>query len=109
MTCADPEAMLNVHQRPIMTAALQHPSAHGPDVTEAFSPEPDKRKIELAFVHRLNTAVAAAAADVLGSSRKEQTISSELAAVRSPVFAAMARQLEKSVPDDADFGAFHAS
>lgn len=89
------------------THSRQAPGSPGHDVADPLSAEPEKRAVELAFLHRLNQAAGAAAANVLGTTAAgRDAFAQDLAFVRSPVFARMARILEKSVAWDADFGTF---
>lgn len=85
----------------------QHPT-HEHDVPDVFSTDPEKRTIELAFLRRLTSVATSAAAETLAAAMKPSPASfaEDLAYVRSPMFAKMARALEESVSQDADFGPF---
>lgn len=81
----------------------------GQEVPYVFSPEPDRRAVEEAFVVRFMAAAASSTARVLERAdhpRHEATLDDDLKRMRHPVFARMARIFEQSVPTDADFGPF---
>jgi hypothetical protein len=81
-------------------------------VDEVLSEDAYRRGVELAFVERMVglTASQAAAslrrARVHDASALEREVLGELREFRSPVFRRLAREMEKSHPAEADFGAF---
>lgn len=94
-----------------MTVLSQHNTqrALSEGVSEALSPEADKRTIELAFLQRVTRAVRGAATAALGVAEGpagQDSFSATYARMRSPVFEAMSKALEPTVPKDAGFGRF---
>jgi hypothetical protein len=94
-----------------MTTLFQHsvnPSLTD-GVSDMLSPESEKRRIELAFLARIARAFklgGSLALERAGSSKGADSFSASYARMRSPVFEAMSKSLEQTVPEDAGFGRF---
>lgn len=74
-------------------------------VEDLFSRVPEHRVVEVAFLQRLVAAFGASRSEAYtDSAGPHGTVLSsheaQLALIRSPLFSKLARQLEKSIPDD---------
>lgn len=79
------------------------------DVPNVFSSETDRCAVEEAFVVRFVAAAALSTTRILeraGDPCHEATFAEDLKRIRNPLFARVARILEKTVPTDAEFGPF---
>ena len=98
-----------------MTALTSHIRDSEPTpkvVSEALSEDAYKRGIELAFYERVVKLTFLMSASTLRAAklRKPADLDSEVAAQlqehRSPLFARLARAMEKDMPPESDFGPF---
>ena len=88
----------------------RHPK-HSTAWSEVLSPDESTRSIELALLGRVLVHSGLKAGKAFAKVRATLTDDAHLEVyegIRSPVYANMAREMEKSVPADADFGPFRA-
>jgi hypothetical protein len=77
--------------------------------SEVLSADESTRSIELALLRRVLVHSGLGSGKAFAKARATLTDEAHLAVyegIRSPVYADMAREMEKSVPADADFGPF---
>lgn len=93
------------------TKLLRRHAKHDTVWSEVLSADESTRSIELALLRRVLVHSDLEAGKAFAKARATLTDEAHLAVyegIRSPVYANMAREMEKSVPADADFGPFRA-
>lgn len=92
------------------------PATHLDSKSTLFSLDSERRAIEIAFIRRLFDLLGEDAANLLSASSSSSSANAkpsedssfevDLARVRHPLFALLARAIERDFPDAADFGKF---